>query len=153
MNKFLQYGLSAANWRVPNPWWARVATFGLLFWGSCFIVISLAILTDYKHAEHIDPWLIIIWFVGLLFTCRDAIAFRNLPRYWNCSEPENWKDMTPYDPVGEILGTSSGYFKKKHSDGVDHDTYRDGHGNEYTRYVYPDGRVRWTHWMRSRQKK
>ncbi len=58
--------------------------------------------------------------------------------------------MTLYDPIKEILGTSSGDFKKKHSKGVDYDTYRDGNGNEYTRYVYPDGRIRW---MRFRQKK
>jgi len=75
MNKFRQFCRSAANWGVPNPWWARRATFGLLFWGSALIVNSVAILTDYDHTEHIDPLLIIIWFVVVLFAGMDAVAF------------------------------------------------------------------------------
>jgi hypothetical protein len=143
---------SAANWwTAPLPWWVRGATFGLIFWGLVFIASSLAILTEHQHSEHIDTIMIVCWFGSLFFTGESAFAFINLPR--DCSEPANWKEMTLYDPAKEILGTSSSDFKKEHFRDLDFDTYRDGKGNEYTRYVEPNGRVSWKRWKRKRLKK
>lgn len=147
------YRSVANSWAAPLPWWVKAATFGLIFWGLGLMVSSLAILTDYEADEHIDSGLIIIWFVVLLFTCKNARAFRNLPRYWDCSEPANWMEMTLYDPLREILGTSSSDFKKKHFNGLDFDAYRDRNGNEYIRYVEPNGRVSWKRWKGRTQKK
>jgi hypothetical protein len=92
MNRLQRLYRSAANWRVPRPWWFKGATFGALLIG-----LSLAIIDDYQHAEHMNAKSIIVWFFMLLFMWRAASAYRDLPRYWDCDEPTNWETMTP-DP-------------------------------------------------------
>jgi catechol 2,3-dioxygenase-like lactoylglutathione lyase family enzyme len=108
-------------------------------------VILGLILEEHKHAEHTDAALIIGWFVALLFTFRDPLAYRDLPRYWDCDEPANWQTMRP-DPLNDITSTGKSF---KHV----FYTYWDEEGNEYVRYVDPDGGVSWKRWQRKRERK
>lgn len=136
MNKLERLYRSAANWRVPLPWWFKGATFGLVFWGATLIVLSVVVIDDYQHAEHMDAWLIVGWFAALFFIWRAALTYRDLPRYWDCDEPANWETMTP-DPFNDVTSTG------KSSTGIVFSTYRDGEGNDYVRYIDPDGSVSW----------
>lgn len=146
MNRLKGFYRSAAKWRIPLPWWFNSATFGLVFWGAALIVCSLVIIDDYRHAEHMDIRLIIGGFFALLFTWRAALDYRARPRYWDCDEPANWETMTP-NQFNDITSTG------KSSTGIVFSSYEDGQGNDYVRYVDPDGSVSWKRWKRKRGKK
>lgn len=99
-------------------------------------MLSVVVIDDYQHAEHMDAWLIVGWFAALFFIWRAALTYRDLPRYWDCDEPANWETMTP-DPFNDVTSTG------KSSTGIVFSTYRDGEGNDYVRYIDPDGSVSW----------